>query len=308
MKRILAFAFIVVLAACQEHIDPVTPPNNSGGGSTPPPSDPVSGKYANCLSLLSSATLDVVTWNIENFPKGSNTVTLLKEIISTMDPDIIAVQEIASQTNFNLLLTNLPGYQGVITSSGTQRLGFIYKPEEIISFEPVTELFTDDACAFPRAPLKTKIKHVSGREVVLIDVHLKCCEDVSASCGSAITRRKNAATKIKNYIDQNLSSASVIVLGDYNEDITQPEGNDVLTNFVNDGANYRFADMAIAEGSSSNWSYPGFPSHLDHMLITNELFDNVQEVRTLKLSGCESTYLNSVSDHYPVMMRLKNLN
>ena len=31
--------------------------------------------------------------------------------------------------------------------------------------------------------------------------------------------------------------------------------------------------MDIAYSSSSNWSYPSWPSHLDHILLTNELFD-----------------------------------
>lgn len=260
------------------------------------------------MSVFSENTLDVVTWNIENFPlDGANTVVLLTEIIATMDADIIAFQEVASPTNFNLLVSNLEKYEGVITTSGSQRLGYLYKPSEIISFGTVTELFTDDECAFPRAPLKTTLTHISGEVLTLINVHLKCCDDSTPSCGTSVNRRKAAATSIKNYIDQNLSSASVIVLGDYNEDITEPEGNGVFITLKSDVDNYAFADMNIATGSATHFSYPGWPSHLDHMLITNELFDNVGEVRTIPFSVCEGQYFDKISDHYPVLLRLKDL-
>lgn len=312
MNRLIAVLLVGALIACQEEITPLI-------RKTPPivddiemPSEPVAGKYANCLSILSNNTLDVATWNIENFPlDGSTTVTLLTEMIETMDADIIAVQEISSTTNFNLLMDNLEEYEGIIVGSGQQQLGYIYKPSEITSFQNPTQLFTDDACAFPRPALKTTVTHVSGETVNLINVHLKCCDDApTQSCSGGIERRRQASVKLKNYIDQNLSTQNVIVLGDWNDDITQPEGNDVFTNFVNDATNYKFADMSIATGSASNFSYQGdvYISHLDHLLITNELFDNLGDIRTIRFNQCESKYKASVSDHFPVLMRLKDFN
>lgn len=314
MKRLLTLLMMTGFIACQEQITPTIPHNNAGNENENPtgpniPSEPVEGKYENCLSVLGNSTLDVVTWNIEHFPKsGSNTITLLKEMINTMDADIIAVQEIESTANFNTLISELTEYEGVIAPGSGQRVGYIYKPSEIVSFGTPTELFTDDNCAFPRPALKTTITHVSGEIVTLINVHLKCCDDgPTNSCPSSIERRKSAASKLKNYIDTTLPTGSVIVLGDYNEDITEPEGNGVFTSIINDSDNYKFADMPIATGSTSNFSYSSWPSHLDHMLITNELFDNLDEVRTIRFNVCESQYFNNVTDHYPVIMRLKDL-
>lgn len=311
MKRIFTLLMIAGLLSCQEEITPIVPHNNSGpvgGGSPILPTEPVEGKYADCLSVLSDETLDVVTWNIEHFPKsGATTINLLKEMILTMDADIIAVQEIESTTNFNTLMAELTGYQGVIAPGSGQRVGYIYKTSEITAFAPVVELFTDDNCAFPRPALKTTITHVSGEVVTLLNLHLKCCDDgPTSSCPSSIDRRKSAAAKIKSYIETSLPNESVIVLGDYNEDITEPEGNGVFVNIINDDENFKFADMGIANGSPSNFSYPSWPSHLDHMLITNELFDNLDEVRTIRFNDCESQYFNNVTDHYPVIMRLKD--
>ena len=68
--------------------------------------------------------------------------------------------------------------------------------------------------------------------------------------------------------------------------------------------------MHIAEGPSSDWSFPGWPSHLDHILITNEVFDNSNQnfVFTFKiddyLDGGWSTYDYYISDHRPVNINL----
>ena len=70
--------------------------------------------------------------------------------------------------------------------------------------------------------------------------------------------------------------------------------------------------MDIATGSSTGWSYPSWPSHLDHILITNELFDEVQnssyEIKTLKieqyLPNGWSEYDANVSDHRPVGIKI----
>jgi len=68
--------------------------------------------------------------------------------------------------------------------------------------------------------------------------------------------------------------------------------------------------MEIANGSTSDWSYPTWPSHLDHILITNELFNNLDsgDIQTIKidqyLNGGWSEYDYNISDHRPVFMRL----
>ena len=71
-------------------------------------------------------------------------------------------------------------------------------------------------------------------------------------------------------------------------------------------------DEDIAFGKTTEWSYPGWPSHLDHILITNELFDNFNkpnaQVLTVKieevLSGGWTEYEKNISDHRPVAVRL----
>jgi endonuclease/exonuclease/phosphatase family metal-dependent hydrolase len=305
MKKVFALLFITALISCQEDIKPIIKFN--GGPTEDPDEDPancelpaftpVAGKYANCIPLLSASAFDIVTWNIEQFPKTGNTISMLAEMIPTLNADIIGVQEIGSTANFNSLVAALPGWSGVV-SEGSLKTGYLYKTSEV-SVSAVTYPLSD-ASAFPRPPMFITATHTSGLEVTLINLHLKCCDD-----GNSIDRRRSASNQLKAYMDANLSNKPVVMLGDYNEDITQPEGNNVFTNFVVDGDNYEFADMTIAKCSDDYWSYPSWPSHLDHMLITNELFGKVKDIRVLRLNECEGGYYSTVSDHRPVLMQLQ---
>ena len=73
-----------------------------------------------------------------------------------------------------------------------------------------------------------------------------------------------------------------------------------------------FADMAIAKGPGSGWSFPGWPSHLDHILINAPLFEAFESKGTLVQVVPLHTFLRNglsdydplISDHLPVVLRL----
>jgi endonuclease/exonuclease/phosphatase family metal-dependent hydrolase len=299
MRLTTAFIFsLLIFFSCREEtqeIGKANPDDENNGGTT---ETPVSGKYEDCLFIPVANSLDIVTWNIEHFPKETSTVALLTEIIKSMNADVIAVQEIESQDAFNQLVSALEGWSGKLYFNGSLGQGFLYKNSEITSSTDLTLLFAGDTGPFPRPLVVTTVTHTSGKVVTLINVHLKCCDEGE-------TRRQEASVKLKSYIDNNLSDKAVVVLGDYNDDITSPTSTNVFQNFINDGDHYRFTDMPIAAGSSLNWSYPSWPSHLDHLLVTNELFSSIDKVTTLELDKCESRYEADVSDHRPVMLQLK---
>jgi hypothetical protein len=131
--------------------------------------------------------------------------------------------------------------------------------------------------------------------------------------GDEETRRYTASNLLKEYIDTNLPNENVIVLGDLNDILTDAVANNVFQMIINDTENYLFADMGIAEGSSSDWSYPWWPSHIDHILITNELFDEFvnggSAVQTIKIDeymeGGFDDYYENISDHRPVALKLE---
>ena len=300
-----------IISACQEDIAPSTPSNpgtgGSGSGGSTSGNDTnhnISSKYLSCLEKLDTNTLDIATWNIENFPVGgTTTIDLVEEIVQNMYPDVIAAQEIASEASFNTLKTKLDaiGYGAVyVDVRFGQDLAFFYKRSEITSISGVTQLYASNSNAFPRQPALVEVTHKSGLKVKLINIHLKARDDGK-------DRRIEASRLLKLYIDTNLSTDPVIVLGDFNDEIIERVSSQTaaFTNFLNDPSNYKFADYDIDNGPSTNWSYPSWPSHLDHLLITNELFSRLVETTTIKIEGCESRYRNTVSDHRPVMARFK---
>ena len=101
----------------------------------------------------------------------------------------------------------------------------------------------------------------------------------------------------------------MIILGDLNDIITDIESNNVFWGFI-ESENFQFADYDIAIGPSSDWSYPSWPSHLDHFIITQSLYSDfsVENVETFKvenyLSGGWSSYDSYISDHRPMFLAL----
>lgn len=274
-----------------------------GGEGTLATPDPDPETLENCPVTVSSETLEVVTWNIENFPQSTLSAEVVETIIETYDVDVIALQELTSMNDFNALVVELDGWEGFITqvNNSNLMLGYLYKTSEVTVsntpinlFEEATSENNDAFTAF-RRPYLMEITHSSGLSMSLINVHLKCCS------GSE-DRRRNASTLIKSYIDANLPDKEVIVLGDFNDEIVDTDN--VFQNFIDDAQNFRFSTLSIAQGPSSDWSFPSFPSQIDQILISNELFDNEISTEVIKVDNCLSNYSSRVSDHRPVLIRL----
>ncbi|MEQ8926596.1 MAG: endonuclease/exonuclease/phosphatase family protein [Fulvivirga sp.] len=246
-------------------------------------------------------TFTAVTWNLEQFPLvGSTTINRVVDLINSMDADVIAFQEIDDIPSFEQLDNLLSEWEGdYFDVRGGIELAYLFKTSEITSYSTLSVIYADDREAFPRQPVLTTVTHVSGLEVTLINIHLKCCDDDDSPA-----RRADASNKLQTYIDSNLSSANVIVLGDFNDELGS---GSPFSNFLNDDENYYFADFPIAEGPSAFWSYPSFGpegSHIDHILITNELVDNLISSETLVFEGIN--YSTTVSDHRPVSATFSN--
>jgi endonuclease/exonuclease/phosphatase family metal-dependent hydrolase len=250
-----------------------------------------------CTPGLSDTRLDIVTWNIKNFTAINTDINKVKTIIMDLDADIYALQEISSISAFNTMVSELDGYSGIVVDvRGGQELAFLYKTSEIVAFGTPEKLFPSLSSPFPREPVLVEITHANGITTRLINVHLKCCGGAEN-----VARRTEAAQLLKSYVDTNFPNDPVIILGDWNEGLNIAGS---FGNFIQDPDNYLFADKPINDGPVSNWSYPSWPSHLDHILMTNELCDNLRSAHVLRLNDCVDNYNNDVSDHRPMMVQL----
>lgn len=266
--------------------------------NSPQPTPPNTDIYLECVPEIDELTFDIVSWNIQRYAASDFQVNEVVDIILTMEADIIALQEITSISFFEELVSNLPGWEGIFSPTGDLNLAYLYKTSEV-SVIGITQLFLGEYGPFPRAAALTTATHVNGTIASLINIHLKCCggED-------NIARRTEASAMLKEYVDTNLPEDKVIILGDFN-DIIYSSTTELISfqNFFDDSDNYEFVDYDIAM-TPEEWSYPDWPSHIDHILITNELFNQVKIVETLILDNCQSSYLTAVSDHRPLLMSL----
>tara|TARA_B100000586_G_scaffold74047_1_gene51939 strand:- start:107 stop:751 length:645 start_codon:yes stop_codon:yes gene_type:complete len=151
-----------------------------------------------------------------------------------------------------------------------------------------------------------------GENYFIINNHFKCCGDGVFEYDNTYdeeNRRYTAINLLKEYIDNYLPNNNVIVLGDLNDNIAENPPNNVFQNILNDSINFHFADFEIAQGNSSEWSFPNWPDHLDHILITNEMFNGLNnfDVQTINideyLDGGWNEYDQNISDHRPVAIK-----
>ncbi len=273
----------------------------------------LSAQFEN-LTFGTDSTLDVITWNIEHFPKnGQTTMNYVTQIVEALDADVIALQEISEEIWLDQLVENLDGWEGYYAYDQYVGLAYIYRTA-VIEDVDVFEIYTNKNRELPRAPLVMEMNY-AGEHYVIINNHFKCCGDGYMDINDPWdeeTRRFDASNLIDEYIVDHYSNDKVILLGDLNDVLTDSPANNVFEVFIDEPDNYFFVDMGIAEGSNSNWSYPTWPSHIDHILITNNLFEEYgnlgSAVETIKLDDYFSSwygYDNNVSDHRPVGVKIK---
>ena len=86
---------------------------------------------------------------------------------------------------------------------------------------------------------------------------------------------------------------------------------DLFIDFL-DSESFYFTDIDIAQGPPDYWSYPDWPSHIDHIIINNPLFDSFyhsnSHISTLMIDesiiGGWGKYSVEISDHRPVGLKL----
>jgi endonuclease/exonuclease/phosphatase family metal-dependent hydrolase len=191
-----------------------------------------------------------------------------------------------------------------------QNLAYIYKSSEVI-ISSISEIYRNDELyhgPFPRSPLVMEANW-KGFELVLINNHYKARGGEENEA-----RRAQASRLIDQYITANYDRANVIMLGDLNDKITDDKATNVFLPFLDKPEEYRFADMIIAQDSTASWSYPywKYRGHIDHILISNELFDEFEQeasgVKTVVIDavmeGGDDARYKYITDHRPVVLKL----
>ena len=151
------------------------------------------------INIGTDSTFDIITWNIENFPKQNSTVGYLLELIPIFNADIIALQEIENATDFQNLINSLDNYDGIITNSASYNINLAFLYSNNLEVEATYEIFTDNWWSFPRSPL---VAHIiwNEKDIYIINNHFKAMGGTENE-----DRRKSASEKLEDYVNEYLS-------------------------------------------------------------------------------------------------------
>ena len=102
--------------------------------------------------------LDIVTWNIENFPKHPYTIDYIVEIIEDINVDIIALQEISESNDFLTIIENIEDWSGYYAS--WPGLAYLYNTNTV-AVNDVYEIYATSNYwyYFPRSPYVMEITY-----------------------------------------------------------------------------------------------------------------------------------------------------
>lgn len=269
------------------------------------------------LSFGDTLSLDVMSWNIEHFPKHQQTIEYAAQIISSLDPDIIGLQEIESDSAFAALIVELNrideynwfGFRANSDEWHTD-LAFLYNSDRVI-IESINEIFSEDNydSPFPRRPLILRGNY-RGNSIVVVNNHLKAMPGEKNEI-----RRRAAIELLDQYLKRNHDDDNLIMVGDCNDYLTDKDEQNVFQVMLDRPNEYMFADMEIASNPEADWSYPYYKyrGHLDHIMLSNELFDNFRNTESdIKvvvidryMEGGEKSRYQYITDHRPVIIKLK---
>jgi endonuclease/exonuclease/phosphatase family metal-dependent hydrolase len=253
----------------------------------------------------SESTLELATWNIENFPASlSLTPSIVADVITSLDLDVIVVEEIASDAAWDELLLRLREHDGILsthqyTPDSYQKIGIIYR-SSLVTAGPPSLLFTTDESSFPRPPLSVTIT-VDDATIEVIGVHLKAGREFQDA-----QRRTDAVValdaRLRTQVDGG-GEAEIVLLGDYNERVLSESDRAVLAPLLTAPDRYtvRTEPLALSGGTS----FLGFGgTFIDHITTTAALDArwSTARVEVPPLHVTVPSYQAIVSDHLPVVL------
>jgi endonuclease/exonuclease/phosphatase family metal-dependent hydrolase len=291
------------LGACETAVDEAPAVDASAGEADafPEPHDDI------VEAIGGDATLEIAAWNIENFPKAERSPAFLADLITSLDLDLITVEEIASVEAWDELLARLPEHDGILSShvysaTSYQKIGIVFR-EGRVAVDEVRLLFEDDTYAFPRPPLAARITVATTGEpsvFTVVGVHLKAGRD-----DADYERRTAAAIALDGWLRDFTETAAdpdVVIDGDFNEVLDSEEGRAVLAPLL-DEERYRFETAALADADAASFIPTG--ALIDHIVTTATFSAQLDgAVTVIPPLDAVPRYEPDLTDHLPVVVVL----
>ncbi len=302
------------------------------------------------IDIPKEKTLDVVTWNIEWFGDESNSPAAgnpmsdaiqkdsVKVVISELKADVLAVQEISDDALFAQLVSELPGYDYILSPAVSrpndpgvkQKVGFIYNTATVnvtatkVLLESIHPLYNGgDDSTLVNYPSTTDRFYASGRLPFLMTADVSIDGETEQYNFIALHARANSSSDpqsrydmreydvevLKDSLDAQYPTENIVLLGDYNDDVdvTVADVATTLTSyneFVSDTINYNIVTKALSDGGFR--SFVSRENMIDHIAISNKLNDNyINKSERVHYEFYDNDYTRTASDHFPVSARLQ---
>lgn len=302
-------------------------------------------------SIPASKTLDVVNWNLEffgarkedygneEFGPADEALQLqnVQKVLDSLNADIIAVEEVSSDSLFSRLISQLGKYkatcsdrysysfEGPSNTFPPQKVCFIYDTATVkalstkVLFENrYDSARTIDPSLLPGYPggdpssfyssgrlpyLLTASTTIDGvtEQISLVVLHAK-----SGDAAADRARRVYDAHVLKDSLDAHYPNEKFIILGDLNDDLDEsivPGMTSSYENFVTDTARYIPVTKALSDAGAR--STVSFGDVIDHQILSNELGEAYVpgSARIITPFSFIPNYAGTTSDHLPVITR-----
>jgi uncharacterized protein len=293
-------------------------PKVTDGPTAYPPESPAAKK----------GSIRVANFNMENlfgvgmvddghtFTQGeidAKTTRLANAIKLMRRPEVIAVEEVASEEALDEVASKLGDYTAIWRPSNDERhiaVGFLVKDGievtdvrqlGVTATTPVTgcnDNPADDPQLFERPPLSISIK-VGKSRFTLIGNHL-------ASQGHPEACREAQSAFLADQVHAlEASGGSVMVIGDMNAFEDSPS----MTTSLLGGNSLRDLWKKAPADNRYSFQFDGLLETLDHVFVTKKLAKQVEEIRYVHFDNDyyqrnETTSPTGVSDHDPPVVRI----
>jgi len=193
------------------------------------------------ITSLSASTTRFVTYNLLNYSSDGPREENYVEILELIEPDLIVVQEIISQTGYDNFKSNVLDVlesgawsaAPFISQTAQQDIGLYYHHNEF-TFLNTSSINTAQSSGTRDVIQWVMVHNQSGVEFNIYGVHLK------ASSGSANAEQRLAETTIlRNHLNSLGQNKNIIVAGDFNI-------------YSNNASSEPAFDMLTSSGSDDN--------------------------------------------------------
>jgi endonuclease/exonuclease/phosphatase family metal-dependent hydrolase len=252
------------------------------------------------------APISVMTWNVAWFQDRAHGPTDdarqyagVLGLLAEVDPSVVALQEVASESAFRRLLQDLPALAGVLSGhSATQKTALLWRADrfELVWAHSLPGL--EDA---GRPPLEVLLRAQRGTaEILFVVIHAK-----ADSQHASYLQRIELARGLKRYLDREHAERHRVLLGDFNDLLVDSliEGQpSPYRDFIED-ARYAAPTLELREGATSF----AHGATVDHILADADLARAIEPGSVMVLReralAQDPSFVDAVSDHFPVALR-----